>query len=87
MTDKEVFQLIFLPGFSTKESVTEFSGRGVGMDVVAQNIESIGGTVSVDSIAGSGTTMMIKIPLTLANHRRHEYQGGSIQLYAADCDD
>ncbi len=66
MTDKEVFQLIFLPGFSTKEQVTEFSGRGVGMDVVAKNIESIGGTVSVDSTPGAGTTMMIKIPLTLA---------------------
>ena len=66
MTDKEVYQLIFLPGFSTKDSVTEFSGRGVGMDVVAKNIESIGGTVSVDSIPGSGTTMIIKIPLTLA---------------------
>ena len=55
-----------LPGFSTKEKVTEFSGRGVGMDVVSKNIESIGGTVIVDSEIGIGTTIVLKIPLTLA---------------------
>lgn len=66
MTDREIFNLIFLPGFSTKEKVTEFSGRGVGMDVVAKNIEAIGGTLSVDSIPDKGTEIMIKIPLTLA---------------------
>lgn len=66
MTDREIFNLIFLPGFSTKEKVTEFSGRGVGMDVVAKNIEAIGGTLSVDSLPEKGTEIVIKIPLTLA---------------------
>lgn len=66
MTDAEVFNLIFLPGFSTKESVSEFSGRGVGMDVVTKNIESVGGSVSVDSTFDRGTTITLKIPLTLA---------------------
>ncbi|MCX7921993.1 MAG: chemotaxis protein CheA [Clostridia bacterium] len=66
MTDKEIYSLIFLPGFSTKDSITEFSGRGVGMDVVTKNIETVGGTVSVDSVEGTGTTITLKIPLTLA---------------------
>lgn len=66
MTDKEIYNLIFLPGFSTKDSVTEFSGRGVGMDVVTRNIETIGGTVSVDSSLDKGTIVTLKIPLTLA---------------------
>lgn len=66
MSDKEIFNLIFLPGFSTKDSVTEFSGRGVGMDVVTKNIETVGGSVSVDSIPDKGTTITLKIPLTLA---------------------
>jgi two-component system chemotaxis sensor kinase CheA len=66
LTDKEIYSLIFLPGFSTKEQVTEFSGRGVGMDVVSKNIESIGGKIFIDSTLGSGTTVLIKIPLTLA---------------------
>lgn len=66
MTEKEIFSLIFLPGFSTKENVTEFSGRGVGMDVVAKNIETIGGAVLIDSIPNKGTTITLKIPLTLA---------------------
>ena len=65
MTDKEVFALIFLPGFSTKEEVTEYSGRGVGMDVVRKNIGYIGGSVTVDSTPGAGTTHTIRIPLTL----------------------
>ncbi len=64
--DKEVFSYIFLPGFSTKDKVTEFSGRGVGMDVVAKNIGSVGGIISVDSAPNVGTTMTLKIPLTLA---------------------
>lgn len=64
--DKEVFQFITLPGFSTNEQVTEYSGRGVGMDVVVQNIQEIGGNLEIDSIAGQGSTMTIKIPLTLA---------------------
>lgn len=66
MTSKEIFSLIMYPGFSTKENVTEFSGRGVGMDVVSKNIESIGGSVIVDSEFGVGTTIVLKIPLTLA---------------------
>lgn len=66
MSDTEIFNLIFLPGFSTKEAVTEFSGRGVGMDVVAKNIESIGGNILIESVEGKGTTITLKIPLTLA---------------------
>ncbi|MEW9123426.1 MAG: chemotaxis protein CheA [Thermotaleaceae bacterium] len=66
MSDKEIYQLIFLPGFSTKEGITEFSGRGVGMDVVIKNIESVGGSVAVDSTEGMGSTITLKIPLTLA---------------------
>ncbi|MDU7475823.1 MAG: chemotaxis protein CheA [Paenibacillus macerans] len=66
MSDREIYNLIFLPGFSTKEVITEYSGRGVGMDVVMRNIESVGGNVSVDSAAGEGTTITIRIPLTLA---------------------
>lgn len=66
MTKKEIFNLIFLPGFSTKDNVSEFSGRGVGMDVVMKNIEKIGGAVSIDSLEGIGSSITIKIPLTLA---------------------
>jgi two-component system chemotaxis sensor kinase CheA len=66
MSDREVFNLIFLPGFSTADKVTNVSGRGVGMDVVKTNIEKIGGSVEVLSKAGQGTTLKIKIPLTLA---------------------
>lgn len=66
MTDREAYNLILLPGFSTKDSITEFSGRGVGMDVVTKNIESVGGSVSVDSVEGVGTSVIMKIPLTLA---------------------
>jgi two-component system chemotaxis sensor kinase CheA len=66
MSDREVFNLIFLPGFSTADKVTNISGRGVGMDVVKTNIEKIGGSVDVLSEAGQGTTLKIKIPLTLA---------------------
>jgi len=66
MTDKDIYNLIFLPGFSTKDNITEFSGRGVGMDVVVKNIETVGGMVSIDSTAGVGSTITTKIPLTLA---------------------
>ncbi|MDR1674588.1 MAG: chemotaxis protein CheA [Oscillospiraceae bacterium] len=65
-TDKEIFGLLMLPGFSTNEEVTEFSGRGVGMDVVKKNIEKIGGSVSIESKAGVGTDFIVKIPLSLA---------------------
>jgi two-component system, chemotaxis family, sensor kinase CheA len=64
--EREVFDLIFLPGFSTAEKVTNVSGRGVGMDVVKTNIEKIGGTVDIQSKPGAGTTVRMKIPLTLA---------------------
>jgi two-component system, chemotaxis family, sensor kinase CheA len=66
MTDKEIFQLIFMPGFSTAEKVTNVSGRGVGMDVVKKGIESLRGTVDVDSQLGKGTIITLKLPLTLA---------------------
>jgi two-component system, chemotaxis family, sensor kinase CheA len=66
MTEREIFNLIFLPGFSTAEKVTNVSGRGVGMDVVKTNVEKIGGTVDVQSTPGRGTTVRVKIPLTLA---------------------
>ena len=66
MTDKEIYQLIMMPGFSTNDVVTEYSGRGVGMDVVRQNIEEVGGSVSIKSVEGKGTTITIVIPLTLA---------------------
>ena len=65
-TEKEALNLIMLPGFSTNETVTEYSGRGVGMDVVRQNIEKCGGTVSVESKLGEGTSFIIKIPLSLS---------------------
>jgi two-component system chemotaxis sensor kinase CheA len=66
MSEREGLNLIFLPGLSTAERVTNVSGRGVGMDVVKTNIEKIGGMVDVQSTAGRGTTLKIKIPLTLA---------------------
>lgn len=66
MSDHETLHLIFLPGFSTAEKITNVSGRGVGMDVVKTNIEKIGGTVDLQSQLGAGTTLKIKIPLTLA---------------------
>lgn len=66
MSDSEIYNLIFLPGFSTNDNVTEFSGRGVGMDVVSKNIAEIGGYVYVDSEEGKGSIFTLKIPLTLA---------------------
>ncbi|MCH4239427.1 MAG: chemotaxis protein CheA [Oscillospiraceae bacterium] len=65
-TDKEIFHLIMLPGFSTNENVTEYSGRGVGMDVVRKNVENVGGSISIHSETNKGTTFTLKIPLTLA---------------------
>ncbi|CAB3967192.1 chemotaxis two-component sensor kinase CheA [Burkholderia aenigmatica] len=66
ISDDEVWQLIFAPGFSTAETVTDVSGRGVGMDVVKRNIQSMGGHVEITSLAGRGTTTRIVLPLTLA---------------------
>ncbi|MBW8328514.1 MAG: chemotaxis protein CheA [Thiobacillus sp.] len=66
MPNTDVWQLIFAPGFSTAEVVTDVSGRGVGMDVVKRNITAMGGTVEIRSVPGSGTTIAISLPLTLA---------------------
>ena len=66
MSDHDVLRLIFMPGFSTAEAITNVSGRGVGMDVVRTNIERIGGTVDILSTVGEGSTLKIRIPLTLA---------------------
>lgn len=66
MTDQEALNLIFLPGFSTAEQITNISGRGVGMDVVQANVEKINGSIDVQSRIGQGTTFKLKIPLTLA---------------------
>ena len=66
LAERELLQLIFLPGFSTAAAVTNVSGRGVGMDVVRTNVEKIGGKVEIDSRPGKGTTLRLRIPLTLA---------------------
>ena len=66
MPDEAVWQLIFAPGFSTADAVTDVSGRGVGMDVVRKNIEAIQGSIEISSTAGQGSTFTIKLPLTLA---------------------
>jgi two-component system chemotaxis sensor kinase CheA len=65
-SERELLQLIFLPGFSTASAITNVSGRGVGMDVVRSNVEKIGGKVEIESRAGQGTTLRLRIPLTLA---------------------
>jgi len=66
LTDAEVWNLIFAPGFSTAEAVTDVSGRGVGMDVVKKNISSLGGTVDIESAEGKGMVVRVRLPLTLA---------------------
>ena len=66
LTESEVNALIFAPGFSTAETLTDISGRGVGMDVVRRNIESIRGRIDIQSVVGEGTTFQIRLPLTLA---------------------
>ena len=66
MTDQEVYALIFAPGFSTADVVTDVSGRGVGMDVVKKNITALGGTVEIDSAEGYGMSVKVRLPLTLA---------------------
>lgn len=66
LTDTEIDKLLFLPGFSTNEDVSELSGRGVGMDVVKRGVEALGGRISISSQAGKGTTFTIVLPLTLA---------------------
>src|SRR5262249_31938040 len=64
--ERDVLRLLFLPGFSTAPQVTTLSGRGVGMDVVLTNVEQVGGAVDIETRLGQGTTVKIKIPLTLA---------------------
>ena len=66
MNEREILNLIFLLGFSTAATVTNVSGRGVGMDVVKSNLERIGGAIDVGSVIGAGTTFHVRIPLTLA---------------------
>ncbi|HLW66239.1 MAG TPA: chemotaxis protein CheA [Gemmataceae bacterium] len=66
LNEQELLNLVFLPGFSTADKVTQFSGRGVGLDVVKTNIEKIGGTVAIESKLGQGTSIKMRIPLTLA---------------------
>ncbi len=65
-TEAEIFALIFQPGFSTAKQVTDVSGRGVGMDVVRQRVESLRGTIDVASKPGLGTSVTLRLPLTLA---------------------
>ncbi|MGH7506139.1 MAG: chemotaxis protein CheA, partial [Longimicrobiales bacterium] len=66
VSDRDVFELIFTPGFSTAEQVTDLSGRGVGMDVVRRNVEALRGRIDIDSQAGNGSSFSIRLPLTLA---------------------
>lgn len=66
ITDKQIYDLIFQPGFSTAEVVSDVSGRGVGMDVVRRNINELGGSIEIDSAQGKGSTITIRLPLTLA---------------------
>ncbi|RMG37411.1 MAG: chemotaxis protein CheA [Gammaproteobacteria bacterium] len=66
LTDKQIYELIFQPGFSTAEQVSDVSGRGVGMDVVRRNINELGGAIEIDSELGQGTVITIRLPLTLA---------------------
>ncbi len=66
LSDKDVYDLIFQPGFSTAEQVSDVSGRGVGMDVVRRNIKELGGVIEIDSVEGQGSAIIIRLPLTLA---------------------
>ena len=66
LSDQQILQLVFEPGFSTAEAVTQLSGRGVGMDVVKRNIEALKGSIEIDSMEGQGTIMRLRMPLTLA---------------------
>ena len=81
MTEEEIINLVFLPGFSTSEEVTDVSGRGVGMDVVRERITALGGQVLLSSVPGEGTTVMIQLPLTLAIIQTLMVQVGS-EIYA-----
>ena len=67
MSESEVLQIVFEPGFSTRDTVSMVSGRGVGMDVVRSNVESVGGTVELESKLGEGTLLRLRVPLTLGD--------------------
>ena len=82
MADHEIVRLVFLPGFSTAETISNISGRGVGMDVVKTNIEKIGGQVDIKSTVGVGTALEIRIPLTLAIIPALMVTGGDGERYA-----
>ncbi|MDR0863186.1 MAG: chemotaxis protein CheA [Oscillospiraceae bacterium] len=82
LSDREVFALIFSPGLSTSKQVTEFSGRGVGMDVVKRNIENVGGLIYVDSEPDKGTTVEIHIPLTLSIVEGMRFSVGDLMFIA-----
>jgi two-component system, chemotaxis family, sensor kinase CheA len=89
-SDAELYQILFRPGFSTAESVTELSGRGVGLDVVKRNVEALHGSVEIASEAGGGTTVTIRLPLTLAIIDGFSVQAGSDtyvvpQQYVVEC--
>jgi two-component system chemotaxis sensor kinase CheA len=66
LSEREILDLIFLPGFSTRDTVSDVSGRGVGMDVVNSNLKKVNGTVALSSVLGQGTTVVLKLPLTMA---------------------
>lgn len=66
MSDRDVYQILYLPGFSTSENVTDLSGRGVGMDALKTKVEALGGRITIESAAGKGTSVKVKLPITLA---------------------
>ena len=80
LTDEEICQLIFAPGFSTAASVTSVSGRGVGMDVVKSNVRDLGGRIAIHSVEGQGTTFSLALPLTLAISDGMIVQSGDLSL-------
>ncbi len=80
LPDRDIYNLVFLPGFSTNKEVTEFSGRGVGMDVVHKNISQIGGSVTLSSEAGKGLTNTIRIPLTLTIVNGMKFNVGEVSF-------